>query len=478
VAAQAGDVYHVDRIDDANVTKCNPTRANDCTLRGAINNANSDPDRDSIYFTIPDAVQTITLTSQLPAITSPVTINGHTQPGAACNTSPTATDAALRVVLAGNGAPGSRGLILAGSNIRIRGLVFAGFDYAIDVQGAGNVIVGNYIGTDAAGKVARPNNYGIRISSAGTTVGGLDLCDRNLISGNRQGVLIDGNGASGNSLINNLIGTNASGTGPLGNTGGGVVITNGSANNTIGGITARAGNLISGNTGGIRISLTEGPNKVQGNWIGVTAAHTGPLDNGDNVTISGASYTFIGGPDGGPAANLIAFGTNSNVLIQDEAGRTSVSNAIRGNSIYGSSRLGIDLNSDGVTPNDLNDPDIGPNYRQNFPVLTSVTGGTIKGTLNSINAPFFAIEFFASRSCNAANNGQGQMYLGKVTPVPNLNNLSFTATVTPPPSGWFVAATATDRNTDSTSEFSPCIKAGQAQSVSIAGKAYLTLVAP
>lgn len=460
VAAQAGDIYLVDRTDEANITTCNSNVANDCTLRGAINNSNGDLDQDTIYFRLPGTgVQTFTLTSQLPPITRPITINGYTQPGATCNTSPRATNAVLKIVLVGNHKPGSRGLTLVGGNSRVRGLVFEGFDAAIDVQSTGNVIVGNFIGTDPAGRAAKPNNSGIRISTSGTTVGGLILCERNLISGNHEGVLIEGDRATGNLVINNLIGTNSAGTSRLGNDNGGVVITNDSANNTIGGTTVGAGNVISGNTEGIRISLTAGPNTVQGNWIGVDAGRIARLDNGVNISISGASNTMVGGYDGGPAANVLAFGTTGNVLIQDQADRPAVGNALRANSMYGSPRLSIDLNNDGVTPNDPNDSDGGPNYRQNVPVLISAKGGTIKGTLNSTKDHLFAIEFFANPTCNVANNGQGQKYLGKWTgTITGGNNLSFIAAVTRPPSGWFVSATATDRNTNSTSEFSLCLQ--------------------
>ena len=56
------------------------------TLHQAILDANAHPGADVIAFGIPGTgVQTITLTSPLPVITDPVTIDGYTQPGASPN---------------------------------------------------------------------------------------------------------------------------------------------------------------------------------------------------------------------------------------------------------------------------------------------------------------------------------------------------------------------------------------------------------
>src|SRR5207253_9630380 len=104
--------------------------------------------------------------------------------------------------------------------------------------------------------------------------------------------------------------------------------------------------------------------------------------------------------------NVIA--GNSTRGVEIDAGASNM--AVLGNSIFANgpntpgneSGLGIDLNGDGVTHNDLvrNDPENGGNHLQKFPELTSVTsaGGstTIDGTLNSIANTVFRIEFFAN----------------------------------------------------------------------------------
>ena len=69
----------------------------ECSLRAAIEEANASAGADTISFDIPvsdpgyDAgteAFTIQPSSQLPAVTDPVVIDGYTQPGASANTNP------------------------------------------------------------------------------------------------------------------------------------------------------------------------------------------------------------------------------------------------------------------------------------------------------------------------------------------------------------------------------------------------------
>ena len=173
------------------------------SLRQAIIDANADPGTtDHISFVIPGSgVHTITLLTALPPITSPLVIDGTTQPGYAVG--------APLIELNGNG---KTGLVLNGGESTIRGLVINGFSGdAIVISSAGNTIEGNLIGTDPSGTLARPNTgNGIRITGSSNVVGGTTASARNFIAGNvGDGVLVSGASAAGNRILGNYIGTNA-----------------------------------------------------------------------------------------------------------------------------------------------------------------------------------------------------------------------------------------------------------------------------
>jgi hypothetical protein len=122
------------------------------TLREAILAANDKPGYDTIVFNIDGGgVHTIQPMSALPQILDSVTIDGSTQPGYA-GTPVIELDGSL----AGLSANGLH--ILAG-NTTIRGLAINRFARdGIYLQNRdGNVIVGNFIGTDATGTVSLGN---------------------------------------------------------------------------------------------------------------------------------------------------------------------------------------------------------------------------------------------------------------------------------------------------------------------------------
>src|SRR5262249_22185589 len=115
--------------------------------------------------------------------------------------------------------------------------------------------------------------------SANNTIGGTAPGARNLISGNSlEGVLITGSGATDNRVLGNFIGTDAAGTGLVQNRRDGVLIED-AANNTVGGFVTEARNVVSGSDlDGIGIEGTGATgNVVAGNYVGLDATGNGRI---------------------------------------------------------------------------------------------------------------------------------------------------------------------------------------------------------
>ncbi|MBI3951810.1 MAG: hypothetical protein HY314_15280 [Acidobacteria bacterium] len=368
------------------------------------------------------------------------------------------------------GSPGHQiGGLIAGA-----GNVISGNDkHGVEIIGAsatGNVVQGNFIGTDVTGTADLGNSGdGVRLFDASrTTVGGTTTEARNVISGNdNSGIRLVGATARGNLVQGNFIGSDVTGTADVGNTLQGVLIVEASSN-IIGGAMAGAGNVISGNDAdGLMLSgRSVTRNQVQGNFIGTQVGGSSPLGNtshgvfmtdlANNNTIGGTGVT-PGSCDG--PCNTIAFNGADGVLIGPTAG---TGNAIRSNAIFSNTGLGIDLGADGVTLNDTRDPDTGANQLQNFPKLakTVFSGGstTIAGTLNSTPNTMFTLEFFSNAACDPSKYGEGARFIGTVSVGTNpLGNANFMVTfATRVAGGQVITATATDP-ANNTSEFSPCV---------------------
>ena len=141
------------------------------------------------------------------------------------------------------------GLTIGGPATADRTIVSDSALYGIRLQsGTGDVIENSYVGTDSSGTVALPT-HSIAIYDAGAsniTIGGTTAALRNVISGNQSNAIALVSTA-GNVVEGNYIGTDASGTVALANGSDGIVISVGG--NTIGGNQAGAGNVISGNIG-------------------------------------------------------------------------------------------------------------------------------------------------------------------------------------------------------------------------------------
>jgi hypothetical protein len=389
-------------FDGSSDGKCDvdsSTTGNQCTLRAAIQQANKHSGADTIKFNIPSSdtncdttthVCTIAVGSEPPQITQQVTIDGYTQGDATSDTADDATE---------NTIP----LTEAGTNAALK----------IELYPDG------------------PTDNGLSIgnSSSNVVIRGLVI--------NQFGQGIRTRGGTGHKVEGNFIGTDPSGTIKKSNSFG--VIVGGTNGSTIGGTTPDKRNLISGNLSeGVLVghdsSRGSSGNTIEGNLIG-TDKDGNPLGNGMN----GVELEFNGAIDTG--------------------------NRILSNSIFSNGLLGIDLSNNGVTANDPKDPDTGPNRLQNYPLITSAQNigdfTSINGTLNSTPSTkkktrIFIIQFFSSPSEDPSHFGEGQTFIGQTqVQTDRQGDASFSfAPFQKVPTGRFITATATNKKTGDTSEFS------------------------
>jgi trimeric autotransporter adhesin len=368
----AADTYVVDSeflvLPGAPDGVCDAPGPTGCTLSEAIAEANADADMDTIHFAIPGGgVRTINMPFiVLPDLEQAVIIDGYTQPGASPNTASKGTNAQLRIVING---PCSNidctqaevvGFDIQADDVTIRGLVLQDFGDAIRVSGKRARIQGNFIGTNAAGTAAAPNEgQGVIVDETDARIGGTDPAARNLISGNRgSGVRFRPGGRLG-VVAGNLIGTQRDGVSPLGNEGAGV----------------------------------------------------GIFGTGFGTTLQGV---LVGGTSAA-AANVIAFNEDDGVRV-DAATINAYADFIRilRNSIFGNGGLAIDLHPPDGRNNDTygESGGGGANVDQNEPVILSAkssrTKTTVKARLHSwANSPFI-IQFFSNPSGKQARTFIGQ----------------------------------------------------------------------
>ncbi len=460
------------------------------SLRDAIFSANGNPGPDLIDFNIPPAgPQTISPLSQLPPLTDGVggtTIDGFSQPGGAFPGMFPPASAVLLIEITGGLTGAAYGLWVQSDDNLIRGLAINDFEQdgilieagVINPTANRNVVFACFLGTDLAGGVDIGNGRslatlfaGVRIKNVSGGIAQDNIVEGCLSSGNyADGVSIWGPIQPGdvwrNAVLNCYIGTNIMGVLDLGNDHEGVSMVEGTHENMV------AGCLISGNDyDGVGIqgfdNVPFGPpiqsydNIISDNVIGLDATLSGPLPNTmHGVTVGtygpsswGCADKNIIGPN-----NIIAHNGLDGVYVWEHGVNAfnADENQITMNSIYDNGGLGIDLQVDGVTPNDPGDPDVLANEEMNFPVITTIgyTAGTttITGTLDTPSPNTTTIEVFKAR-VDPTGYGEGELYLGSATPDALGNwNLTTTALVV----GDNVTATATDA-VNNTSEFCLCV---------------------
>jgi titin len=254
---------------------------------------------------------------------------------------------------------------IGGTNALARNVISGNSQYGLwisDTNTTGNVVLGNYIGTDATGSFAVSNavgGIGMFTNSAGQIIGGTNALARNVISGNvSAGIWLSGAGVSNNVVENNFVGLNAAGNAAIANSVVGIYVVNGARSNTI------LNNVLSGNASeGLRLSYPgTAANLVQGNFIGTDATGTTSVPNrllGLSI-YTGATNNTVGGTSGG-ARNVISGNASEGLRIQ---GLGASWNLVEGNFI------GTDVSGTNAVPNGL----------LGLSIYTGATSNTIGGT--------------------------------------------------------------------------------------------------
>jgi hypothetical protein len=380
------------------------------TLRWAITQANASPGYSVIRFNIPGSCpRAIVLGDNLPAIVTPVGIDGYSQPGAHPNTLAggifgQATDAQICVLVTSTGVPWGLRVPQGSANgqLGVSGIAIGGFTQAaISIEaGNGSSIVGN--------EIRAPQPIGIFVGggATGTQIGGPDPWQTNIVrSDDGYGIALNAP-SSGARVENNLIGIEASGNA-----------------------------VTSGNNIGIGISASD--NTVVDNAIAGSAS-LGVFITGDRNLVRnnvfGRKVGFIVCPIGIPCDRELANGSHG-VLIQGTATRNAIEgntiansgghgicatsgqqNLFLGNRIWNSGQLGIDLGDNGndAANNDTLPGEAGkPNRGINPPITQSARGGDrtglARGRLQTTNGRY-VLQAFASNAC--AHGGQGEWFVG------------------------------------------------------------------
>ncbi|MCU0429941.1 MAG: T9SS type A sorting domain-containing protein [Cytophagaceae bacterium] len=342
------------------------------------------------------------------------------------------------------------------ANVR-HGVQFVSNNAATNMQ-----VQGNYIGLGIDGTTLMGNaEEGVSSwQTPNLIIGGTTAAHRNYIAGNNKGVFLQPASATNCRIIGNFIGTDITGTIAKPNYIG-VHIGNGATGNFVGGPNAGDRNIISGNTFSGILFENGDNNTVQQNLIGLTNSLS-PLPNGTNgITIrqdgaGGSTGNLIGHPSNTSLGNVIAYNVSNGISIADAS---SNRNQIRRNSIYcnGSSRVnGINLN--GLGNNNLSNP--GPLVVPTYITAPNPGIQTANTPVNDV-ASSDVVEVFYDDACGTC---QGRTFLGNATisgtqwsfgPLPAAANCTPKGAPGCLSGVKNISATRTD-NTGNTSEFMDC----------------------
>jgi len=350
---------------DASLNGTCATSGGSCTLRAAMQEANATAGHQIIGFAIagsgPHRIQPATT---LPILTDAAgaTIDGYRQEGSALNTSATASNAVIKIELKGKGPTSIDGIKLQSPDNVIQGLAIWDFRLQVHLFHASadrNEVIGNFIGTDAAGTAGAParntSSQGVNIQNgaSGNLIGKSGNANRNVISGNYgNGVGMYNVGTEDNLVQNNLIGLRPTGTAGLTNHNHGVDINVGAADNLVGGTSTALRNVISGN-GASGVEISHDPrtlnNDVIGNFIGTAASGTSAPASARNADY-GVYLEGVASCDSSCPADAGESTVRDNVIVNSADGGVAVQKG-RHDDVITDNRIGVLDNGTAATNN-------------------------------------------------------------------------------------------------------------------------------
>ncbi|SFZ89409.1 hypothetical protein SAMN05428642_101246 [Flaviramulus basaltis] len=222
----------------------------------------------------------------------------------------------------------------------------------------GNIIIGNFIGTDITGMEPISNARGgvlVLFGANNNEIGTDNVGEGNLISGNGQyGIYLQGGTSTPvdfNNIQGNYIGLDATGNAALPNLIGIMMLTGENNNNFIGGTLTNSKNVISGNTSAGIAIVSGNNNKILGNYIGTNESGTLALANGIGIALQDENNS-VGGQAIG-SRNIISGNTTGIEISQSaSSGSLVVGNYIGLNALGNSAlanAIGISLTSSSIS---------------------------------------------------------------------------------------------------------------------------------
>ena len=303
---------------------------------------------------------------------------------------------------------GNTVVVLSGNNSAVLGLALRqGY---LQLTGTGCLARNNLVGMTATGSSAdnSPTTYGIEFAGSNSTV------RNNFVTVNNSGIRTQSGGTGSLVTLNEVARPTSGHT----DTFDGILLVG-----TVSSIQVTANLTLEQRGGGIEVGFGGGVSASN-----ITVTNNTVRNNGFATGGSGASSTEpIGMAAYAYAGSNVVFSRN---LIRDNAGAgilvmTANGTTISQNSFSNNGGLSIDLDPrnidpnglgapQGVTINDNNDSDAGPNLLRNFPVIVQASLVGTELSLGGFARPGSAIELYIAQA-DPTGFGEGLTYLGVLT---------------------------------------------------------------